>query len=115
MRLKMLHSLKSALFRMFHRAALKFIVPIVCTWAKKQESLILRTGVALSPDQLEDARRIGIMAPERVRLRCVDQVPPIHPVLSWIGRRVGLNSDTTAGMSLRYGLLIRSDHWGDRG
>jgi hypothetical protein len=89
-------------------------MPLVCAWAEREEAAILRTGVALSPDQMSDARRIGIISPEQVRLLVVHEIPPLHPVLKWAGRKAGLISGSTVGMTLRYGILIRSDHWGDR-
>ena len=99
---------------MVHRAMLKLVLPLACAWAKKHESIILRDGAALSSNQILDARRIGIVAPERVRLLRVDQVPPRHPVLRLAGRKMGFISDSTIGLTLRYGIFIRSDHWGDR-
>src|SRR5262245_12950446 len=99
---------------MVYRAMLKLVMPLACAWAKKQESVIMRDGVALSPNQILDAKRIGIAAPERVRLRVADQVPPLHPMLRWAGRKTGLISDSTIGLTLRYGIFIRSDHWGER-
>src|SRR5262245_46984280 len=100
---------------MIYRAALKFVMPLACAWAQKQESVIIQNGVALTPNQITDAKRIGIVAPERVRLRVVDQIPPpLHPVLRMAGRRIGLISNFTVGLTLRYGIFIRADHWGER-
>jgi len=100
---------------MLIRTALKIVMPMVCLWAEHQESVIIRDGVALTPNQIADARRIGIIAPERVRLRVVDRIPsPLHPVLRFGGRKIGLISDDTIGLTLRYGIFIRADHWGER-
>jgi hypothetical protein len=90
-------------------------MPLACAWAERQESIILRTGVPLSPEQIVDAQQVGIKAPERVRLRAVAGIPtPLHPVLRWAGRKLGFVSDSTIGMTLRYGIMIHHDYWGDR-
>ena len=75
----------------------------------------LRDGVALVASQLVDARQMGVAHPERVRLRVVDQVPvPTHPLLRQAAETTGMLSPLTAGLTLRYGIFIRSDCWGER-
>jgi hypothetical protein len=88
---------------------------LACSWAEKQESAILRDGVALAGSQVSDARRIGVLHPERVRIRAVEKIPlPLHPLLHSAVEKIGLISRHTWGMSLRYGIFIRADQWGDR-
>ncbi|MEQ1851671.1 MAG: hypothetical protein ABMA01_08780 [Chthoniobacteraceae bacterium] len=100
---------------LFTRATVRILLPLACSWAEKQEAAILRDGVALTDSQLSDARRIGVLHPERVRLLVVKRVPlPLHPLLHFAAEKVGLISPQTTGMSLRYGIFIRSDCWGDR-
>ncbi len=92
-----------------------FILPAACTWVAQQERAILRHGAKLTADQIEDARQAGVLHPERVRLRIVDEIPVGLPSLfKVIGKRLGLVSSGTIGMSLRYGILIRADAWDDR-
>lgn len=93
--------------------AVEFILPIACIWAKRHESAILKTGVALSLAQIATAKRVGIQFPERVRLRSVPQVPPLNWLLRRIGQKLGIASGQTIGMTLRYGIFIREGHWGD--
>jgi len=96
------------------RVIVTVLLPFACAWARWQESAILRRGVPLNDALLADARRIGVRYPERVRLRVVDQVPGGMP--GWLRKIVtplGLCSPLTSGMSLRYGIFIRSDCWGD--
>ena len=95
------------------RAAVLFALPIACVWARQKEALILRKGVALSAGQARGAGRIGVVHPERVRLLAVDVVPPINWILRGIGMRLGFVSPQIAGMTLRYGIFVRKDHWGD--
>ncbi len=90
------------------------ILPLVCAWAKRHESIILKTGVSLSNGQVETAKGLGILHPELVRLRVVAQVPPLNWLLRRAGAKLGVVSGHTIGMALRYGIYIREDHWGDR-
>jgi hypothetical protein len=97
------------------RILITLLLPGACTWAIWQESVILKHGVPLTDSLLADARHLGVRHPERVRLRVVDAVPGGMP--RWtrgLGGLVGLCSASTRGMALRYGIFIRSDHWGDR-
>jgi len=94
--------------------AVTLILPIACAWAKRQESFILRTGEALSPALNDTARKVGIVHPDRVRLRAVPRVPPMNWLLRGVGEKLGFISSQTIGMALRYGIYIREGHWGDR-
>ncbi len=93
---------------------LELILPIACWWLKREEARIQREGVPLDSDLIESARRIGVAFPERVRLSFVEQVPRMHPWLLAVANQVGLCSPSTTGMSLRYGIFVRSDFRGDR-
>ena len=91
------------------------LLPIACAWAQEQESIILRDGVSLTASQMSDAKRIGIIYPDRVKLRVVDVIPlPTHPALRVAAEEIGLISPLTAGLTLRYGIFIQSDSWGEK-
>lgn len=95
-----------------HRADIivPLILPVACLWVWQQERSILRAGRPLTPDQLADARRAGVLYPERVRVRICDEIPAgVPPLLMSVGRRLGLVSTSTIGMSLRYGIILRAD------
>ena len=100
---------------MIKRALVLAILPIATAWVRRQERMILRDGAPLSGSQLADARRAGVAQPERVRVLVVPQVPPhLHAILRGPGKLLGLVSSGTAGMSLRYGIFVRSDYRNDR-
>jgi hypothetical protein len=60
------------------------------------------------------AKRLGILHPERIRLRAVSRVPPLNLALRYVGEKLGVVSGRTIGMALGYGVFIREEHWGDR-
>jgi hypothetical protein len=93
----------------------EILIPLACEWLEHQERIILRDGVPLTSAQITDAVKIGVTHPEKVRLLRVDQIPmPEEPVLRAIVDSTRLISPNTIGLSLRYGIFIRTDFWGDR-
>jgi len=88
------------------------LLPLACAWAGEQERTIVQSGVALSHAQVADARKVGVSRPERVRLLRVPEIPiPSDPALAAAGEATGLISPLTIGLTLRYGIFIRDDHW----
>ncbi len=93
----------------------KLLLPLACAWAEEQERIILRDGVPLSPHQITDAKSIGVAHPERVRLLSVASIPiPEHPALRAAADATQLISPRTGGLTLRYGIFLRTDCWTDR-
>jgi len=93
----------------------EMLLPLACAWAAEQERAILQSGVALTESQLADARRVGVVQPERVHLLRVTQIPtPTHPALAATATPTGLISSNTGGLTIRYGIFIRVDCWGQR-
>jgi hypothetical protein len=91
------------------------LLPLASAWAAEQESLILQSGVPLTDAQLADARQVGVVHPGRVRLLRTAQVPvPSHPVLVAAAAATHLISPSTLGLTLRYGIFIRTDYWEER-
>jgi len=95
--------------------ALPLLLPLIVRWAEREQKYILKNGVPLLEPSLSDAVAMGVMHPERIRLLKVDRIPtPGNSFLHALGRIAGLISDTTAGMTLYYGIFIRSEYWQDR-
>lgn len=93
----------------------ELLLPLACQWAAEQEAHILATGEALSAAQLADARLVGVSTPERVRILYVPEIlRPRHPLLRQAAEATQLISPHTGGLTLRYGIFIRSDCRGDR-
>lgn len=88
----------------------ELLLPLACQWAAAQEQDICSRGQALSGAQIADARLVGVAEPERVRLLYVPEIPvPEHPALRAAADATLLISPFTGGLTLRYGIFIRSD------
>jgi hypothetical protein len=91
------------------------LLPLACSWAEEQERVILATGSPLTFSRMVDAQRAGVVRPEKVRLLEVGAIPiPQHPLLRFAVQETQLITPQTAGMTLRYGIFVRSDYWSDR-
>jgi hypothetical protein len=93
----------------------ELLLPLVCQWAAEQEAHILSVGEPLSPAQLTDASLVGVSAPHRVRIHHVPEIlPPRDPMLRQAAELTRLISPRTGGLTLRYGIFVRSDCRGHR-
>ena len=91
------------------------LLPLAAIWAEEQEEIILREGVQLSETQMTDARKIGVSQAELIRLLRVQRIPlPENPALAEAAHSTQLITPATVGLTLRYGILIRDDCWGQR-
>jgi hypothetical protein len=69
------------------------LLPLACAWAEEQERLILANGVALTERLMADARRVGVLHPERVRLMVVEEISlPVDARLRTAAEMTGLIS-----------------------
>ena len=91
------------------------LLPLACEWAEAKERVILEYGVPLSNSQIEDAKRVGVIHPERVKVYVVPQIPiPKHPVLKAMAETTQLITPNTIGLTLRYGIFLHSSFSDDR-
>ena len=91
------------------------LLPLACEWAEAKEKVVLKHGVPLSNSQIEDAKRVGVMYPERVKIYTVPQIPiPKHPVLKAAAEATQLITPATAGLTFRYGIFIHSSFSNNR-
>ena len=90
-------------------------LPLAYAWVVEQERFILENGTPLSIPQISDAKLVGVIHPEQVRLLPVGQIPlPEHQELRAAAAATRLITPHPAGLTLRYGIFIRSDCWGLR-
>jgi len=101
---------KTAIIAQFDR-----LLPLAASWVQRQEKRMLRIGVPLSDQELTDARAIGVTEPDRVRLLQLDRVPfPTDPILKAAATAIQFLTPATCGLTLRYGIFVRSDCWRER-
>jgi len=91
------------------------ILPLACKWAEEQEQRIISNGKVLSEQLISDANMVGVSEPTQVRILLVDVIPlPEDPILQYACEKTHLISKSTAGLTLRHGIFIRSDCKHDR-
>lgn len=96
-------------------AQFPILFPLAVGWASEQERLILEQGVALTPEELNDAAAIGVHAADKVRLLPVSVIPrPSRPQLRAACDAINFLTEATRGLTLGYGILVRGDCWRDR-
>jgi hypothetical protein len=96
-------------------AKFDMLVPLASGWAAEQEQQILREGIPLSPALMEDAREAGVKEPEKVRLLQVETIPsPSHPLLQAACQATNFVPAEPRGLTIQYGVFLRSDCWMDR-
>jgi hypothetical protein len=97
------------------RFLLPLLIPIAAKWAAHHERRILRLGKPLPPLALEDAKRMGVRHPDRIRVMEVAHIPLLNsrPV-EWLARLIPGVSSGTIGLSLRYGIYLRQPFAGSR-
>ena len=92
-----------------------YVLPLASEWAEAKEKVVLENGDPLPNSQIEDAIRVGVIHPERVRVLRVPQIPfPKHPVLKAAAETTQLITSSTVGLTVRYGIFIHSDFSDDR-
>jgi hypothetical protein len=90
----------------------ELLLPTAVEWAKEQEAIVLQSGEPLNPEELVYAQKIGVLHPEKVRLLKVSAMPqPTNPFLRQAADLTGLLGPGTAGLTLRYAIFIRNDHY----
>jgi len=91
------------------------LLPLAYQWAKAQEEFILARGAALQPQQIADAQLAGVQDCSRVRVLVVDRIPlPQSEELAEAARRTQIITETSRGVTIGHGIIIRAGAWGDR-
>ncbi len=96
-------------------ARLPRLLPLAIDWAQGIEAQCLVKGKPLAFWQQADARAVGVVHPDRVRICLMDQVPqPSHPELRAAAKEIGFLGPETLGLTLGYGIFICKTHAGLR-
>ncbi|WP_337881597.1 hypothetical protein [Rheinheimera sp.] len=105
----------SAAAAFFHQRIIAWLVlPPYIEWAAATETAGVAAGQALTEQQLQLARDIGILQPERVRLVYVDEVPfPYHNLLlKTVGEALGFIGEGIINNAqvFGYSIYVRKDY-----
>ena len=96
-------------------SALPALLPRAINWAEAQAAEALASGSPLDAQALENARRVGVANPERIRVKIVDALPsPDEPVLRAAAEQAGLLGPGMIGLTLGYAIFIVDGAQGPR-
>jgi hypothetical protein len=91
--------------------ALKALMPRAVAWAQDEAAAGASAGRAASPAELDVARRVGVRAPERIRIVAVEALPaPADPALREAAVRTGLLDPRMVGLTLGHTVFVRHGH-----
>jgi hypothetical protein len=97
------------------KAELPKLLPKAIEWAERQQREILSTGTALLPDEIMMARGVGVVQPEKIRVKVVERLPlPEDPELAAAALQTGLLGPNMTGLTLFYGIFICKRVYGSR-
>ena len=108
---------KSAMFNLEKLPLLliPLVLPVAERWVAREGRRILREGVKLDHQGLLDAVKMGVRHPDKIRLMKVDCIPLLNGrFMRLLSRIFPSLSDSTVGLSLGYGIYIRTRYWGNR-
>ena len=91
------------------------LLPFACSWIEKQQFMVLEQGLPLSTSECSDARSIGVLFPDKVRLLRVGRIPlPKNRLIRMCALAAGLLSTQAAGLTAGHGILVHERHWRER-
>ena len=97
------------------RLLVPLILPPARAWITRHERRILEAGIPLSAPQFADAKAVGVLEPERVRLLALPVVPmPLASLARFARPLVGTSFELTSGLTARYGIYLRKEVAEDR-
>lgn len=87
------------------------MLPDAIAWVQAQSEVGLATGRPLRPDELADARRVGVLAPEKIRLVVAPTLPlPDDATLREMALSTGLLGPEFCGLTLGHAIFIVEGH-----
>ncbi|RAS15466.1 hypothetical protein [Paraburkholderia bryophila] len=87
------------------------VLPGAIGWAQEQELKALATGAALTPQGIADARALGVLAPEKIRVVIAPALPlPDDAWLRSVALGTGLLGPGFTGLTLGYAIFIVHGH-----
>ena len=95
--------------------ALAPLLLFAMVWVHHRQATILREGIALTHEQRDLARVLGVTAVERVRVMSASVVPmPMPDFARRVAESAGWISPHIVGMTLGHGIVLHDDCCGDQ-
>lgn len=83
------------------------LIPLAVEWAERVAARAAATGIPLTASESQIASRVGVQAPEHVRVAISKQFPyPEHPLLRDAAVQMGLLGPTMAGLTLGHTIFV---------
>jgi len=87
------------------------MLPFAIWWVRHNEKIALRMGRKLCDEELEWAKQIGILHPEKIRILNVATIPtPAPNFIEKLIQRKGYPAGSAAGMCMRYGIYAKETY-----
>lgn len=86
---------------------LQTLLPLAIKWAEEHSNHIQKEGIALTPEQIEIAKKVGVSNPEKVRIQEVEALPfPEDKKLNDAAKQTGFLNDGMKAMTLGHSIYI---------
>lgn len=86
---------------------LQTLLPLAIKWAEEHSKKIQNEGIALTPEQIKIAEKVGVVKPEEVKILEVDKLPlPDNPKLNEAASQTGFISDTMKSLAIDHSIYI---------
>ncbi len=93
------------------QADLPNLLPKAIAWAEEQARQVASSGRALTEQERELAREVGVAQPESIRVALVDTLPlPEDPALRAAALQAGLLGPSMVGLTLGHSIFICRGH-----
>jgi len=94
---------------------LESVIALATDWAEEHSQRILSQGFLLNESMVLIATRVGVVAPERIRIQIVDLIPsPDKQPLKAFCENLEFLGPETWGLTLGSSIYIRKDHADNR-
>ncbi|MGB1799611.1 MAG: hypothetical protein ACPHLK_02140 [Gammaproteobacteria bacterium] len=91
---------------------LQNLLPLAIKWAEDHSEKIQSEGIALTPEQIEIAKQVGVKQAEKVKILEVDKIPfPENEQLSQAATQIGFLDEAMKGLTLGHSIYICSEHY----
>lgn len=97
------------------KSVLPILLPLAIKWAKREAGKIQAQGTTLNDREIELAKSVGVVFPEKVRVLLVPELPdPDYLLLRIAARQVHGRISDAYGMALDHSIYISEAHMSTR-